>query len=1007
MKKITEEVCNWLTSPVSCSIIILLLSLTGCINHGNNADSSKSVEQIRQEFLNPPDECRPETFWVWMGGLISKKGITSDLESMAKAGIGGVMVMQMPDQCPYPNRWSYRDYPGKVRCLSDDWFGMINYAIGECDRLGLYFSIFMCPGWSHCGAPWVTPAKGIKNLVAGDTLIIGPAIFNGIIPKAPPLQGVEGGNRIPAWSDDFNQNQNTLKPFYKDELILAFPARGEGQALVSHEIIDITEKMSPEGKLVWKVPQGSWKIVRLGIASENGRNHPAPVEGSGPECDRMDPDAVKLVFDGIAGRIQREARAKGYRSFKRFETDSYESGIQDFGMDFRKEFKKRRGYDCSLWLPAWVDKGVVIESADQTRRFRNDMQRTISELWTERFHETLRRLGDDNDLDWLIEPYFKLKIDWRTSGARSRYPGNEFWAKGSVMGEKGTMGPAPGIAALYDLDMVWAEAFTAEPDQSAWRNDPWLLKPYGDRAFCEGINHFIMHAFVHNPFDDRYQPGLTMGYWGTQFSRHLTWWPLSSGWHRYLARCQYMLRQGQPVIDVLHYPQKKEHIPKEFGYAGPYRQVTLNDETLMDRLSVEDGQIVLPNGNSFSALVLNPEMPLRPEALEKILQLVRDGAVLIGDPPPALSPSLENYPEADRQLKKMIEELWKEKRTGKGKVLTGKSAGGYLDDLLGGPGFLCPANPADSISVRAMHRRIGRTDFWFVAFSGERELETELRFRVTGKVPEWWDPVTGKTRMLPEYRQEGIYTVVPFRFFPRQGGFMVFERDAEHTGPFHTGNNHPGEQVLMPIDSPWEVSFDPEWGGPVGPVRFDELADWTERPEKGIRYYSGIAMYETRFDMPGIRNPQEDKKTWLSLGRVKNVARVSLNGKDLGTAWCAPWRVEVPAELIKEKDNRLQVHVANTWVNRLIGDEQEPEDCELAGPDLWFSSMQEQGVRMAGYNKETIGRGLKDLPDWLLDDLPRPSRGRYTFTSWRYYDKSAPLYPSGLLGPVIIIQENP
>jgi len=981
------------------ALITAIIIVVSCGRAENSHKMNIHPDQLRQSFTDPPDNCRPEVMWIWMGGLISREGITADLESMSSVGIGGVMMMQLPDQCPYPRRWSYRDYPGKVKCLSDEWFEMANYAIGECDRLGLNFSLFMCPGWSHCGAPWITPEKGLKILVSKDTVIQGPQQFSATLPKSPAIIGIEGGNYAPEWSDDFKKQTMVTDPYYEDVVLLALPFTENDEVILSDDITDLSQKMTVDGKLIWEVPEGSWKLIRFGLASENGKNHPAPIEGSGLECDRMDPEAVQLVFDGIVGRIYREAKARGYHSFKGFETDSYEGGFQDFGKDFQEEFQRRRGYDCVSWLPAWLNEKLVINTEEITKRFRYDMLRTISELWAERFHGELRRLGDAHDLEWMTEPYGFMPINWRISGARSLKPGNEFWA----CQDQGFVGPASGIAALYDLDIVWAEAFTAEPQHSAWRNDPWVLKPTGDRAFSEGINHFYFHSFVHNPFNDRFKPGLTMGYWGTQFSRHLTWWPVSHGWHRYLSRCQYMLRQGLPVIDVLKYPQEQEYIPKEFGFTGAYRQVTLDDDAIMNMLNVKDGRITLPNGNSFAALVMNPNQPVRPEALIKIRELVKAGATLIGGPPPPNSPGLENYPDADREIKKLINEIWNEKNIGKEKVLTEKPAEKHLDDLLGGPDFQYSANAGDASDIYAMHRRTENTFFWFVAYSGDEELETNLYFRVSGLVPEFWDPVTGKSRPLPEYRQEGLYTVIPFTFFPRQSGFVVFTEPAGKKKPFPNGKNIPDIHTLVEIKEPWKVTFDPAWGGPVTPIIFNELEDWTSRPEKGIHYYSGIAAYSTNFDVPLLREAKGEGKSWIDLGKIKNLAQVKLNGTDLGYVWCAPWRVGIPADLMKESGNILEIKVANTWVNRLIGDEQEPEDCDIVGPDLWFLG----GDRMGGYDEKTKGRGLKDLPDWLMHDQPRPSQGRYTFTSWRYYDHSAPLLPSGLIGPVRIITENP
>ncbi|MEN8201184.1 MAG: glycosyl hydrolase, partial [Bacteroidota bacterium] len=390
-----------------------------------------------------------------------------------------VIVMQMPDQAPYPQRWDFRDYPGKIKVLSDEWFEIVNYAVGEADRLNLTFSMFLCPGWSHAGGPWVTPEKGLKKLVAAEIEVNGPVLFNEILPKAPRSVGIGGGNELPSWfSLKDKQKVNVSSDFYKDIAVIALPVVGDNIVIPPDSIIDISCHMDTEGKLKWEVPEGSWKIVRLGVAAENGVNHPAPFEATGLECDRMDTAAVQQVFDGMIGRIIDEAKAKGYSSFKSFETDSYEGGFQDFGLDFQEQFLKRRGYDCTPWLPAWLNRhipGYVIGSKDLTKRFVSDMTRTISELTAGRFNGELQNLADENSVEWITEPYFFLNVDWRLLGARSNMPGSEFW-----VGKPFSMiGPAPDIAALYGLQVVWAESFTAESFNSAWRNTPYELKPWG------------------------------------------------------------------------------------------------------------------------------------------------------------------------------------------------------------------------------------------------------------------------------------------------------------------------------------------------------------------------------------------------------------------------------------------------------------------------------------------------------------------------------------------------
>lgn len=974
----------------------------------NQSSFSYSSDTLIQSFARPPLEDRPEVFWQWMGGMLSKEGIRKDLEAMAEQGIGGVLVMQLSDQTPNPEQWAFRDYPGKVKCLSDEWFDLVNYAIGEADRLGMTFSIFISPGWSHIGGPVVRPGKGLKQLVAARTEVQGPVSFDGVLSRAPRVVPRNGGLNIPSWlPPDRRQVPRKLPDFYSDVAVIAIPVTKNNETVPITDIKDISEHMDAAGRLRWDVPRGKWNIIRFGVASENGVNHPAPVEATGLEADRMDTSAINLVFNSTIERILREARAKGYRSFKAFETDSYEAGFQDFGLDFRKQFLERRGYDCVAWLPAWLNKKLVIGSPELTKRFCYDMMRTISELTIERTHSKLRQLADERGVKWMTEPYFKLRIDWRTAAARSTMPGSEVWVGKPV---ERLIGAAPDVAALYGLPIVWAEIFSAESYNSAWRNDPFVLKPYGDAAFCRGINHFFMHGFVHNPFDDRYQPGLTMSYWGTQLGRYLTWWPYASSWHLYLARCQFMLRQGHVINDVLVYPAREEHIPGPAIDAGPFRQVVLNDDALLTRLSVSEGRIVVKDGGSFAALALTPNLELRPEALRKILELVNDGAVLIGQRPLPISASLENYPDCDKEVAALVSKIWgrdsandtgryRNITLGRGRVFATTMFSEVLNELTAGPDIKF-FSEKDSVvnNLDFIHRRDGNTEIYFVCNTSDQLVNTTAAFRVVDGVPEQWDAVTGERRAFSSWEMKNGFTSLHLRFQPRQSFFIIFRREADLKGLSKVALSPP--KLVTDITGQWDVSFDPRWGGP-SQVRFEKLEDWTKRKEKNIKYYSGTAIYRTNFDLPSLPVTAEGKPSvyYLQLGTVHNVAQVALNGQDLGIVWCAPWQVKIPDKLLKEGGNKLSVRIANTWVNRLIGDEQEPEDCDLI---TWDPPTNRKG----SYDINIPGHGLKDLPDWFIKDEPRPSKGRFTFTIWRFYDKDAPLLPSGLLGPVLIVSAD-
>ena len=280
---------------------------------------------------------------------------------------------------------------------------------------------------------------------------------------------------------------------------------------------------------------------------------------------------------------------------------------------------------------------------------------------------------------------------------------------------------------------------------------------------------------------------------------------------------------------------------------------------------------------------------------------------------------------------------------------------------------------ADGLPVTAIHRRAEGADLWFVANPQRAGGEARCIFKVTGKQPELWDPVTGEMRDLPEFKNANGQTELTLKFGAAQSFFVVFRKP----GIPSPGSNFPALARIAEISGPWEVRFDPKWGGPAS-VIFDKLADWTSHPESGIRYYSGTATYQKTFDgAAGNR---------LDLGVVNHLARVRLNGRDLGVVWTAPWQVRVPAGLLKPTGNQLEIKVTNVWANRLIGDEQEPADCEWS----------------PGHHFKEQGEFLQRFPEWFVENKPRPSKGRYCFTTWNYFTKESPLVPSGLVGPVTL-----
>jgi hypothetical protein len=856
------------------------------------------------------------------------------MEAMKNAGLGGAFIFHV-GQLPI-------DSPVKFR--SEEWWQLMRFASDEATRLGLDLGFHNCPGWSSSGGPWITPDKSMQKVVWSEQTFTGPGKFDAVLPQ-------------PAVNAKWN--------FYRDIAVLAIPDRLN---IAPADILDLTSQCDAAGKLTWDAPAGNWRLLRFGHTTTGKGPSPAPPGAEGLECDKLDRQGVDAHFDNYITKILENAGPATGRSLRTVFIDSYEVGDQDWSISFRDEFKRRRGYDPVPWLVTATK--CVVENPAVTARFQYDWKRTIAELFADNYYgymaERVRRIPG---LKLDIEPYTG-PFDTVTCGTRADELAAEFWQTPATWGWE-TLKPVASAAHTAGIRMVGAESFTGQPQNAKWQQDPYALKAVGDRAYCLGVNQMILHTSAHQPWTNAW-PGMTMGWWGTHFGRTQTWWEDAPAWTTYLSRCQYLLQQGMFVGDVCYLspgggPAMPDLPP---GFDGDL----CGEELFLKSMTVTDGRLTLPSGMSYRLLVLPNREVMTPAVARKIRELANAGAMILG-PKPSSSPSLQEYPACDQEVRQIAADLWDT-----GKVIAGKSAAQALADLKVPPDFQVRGK-----NIMWIHRRIGSAEVYFVSNQEDAGRVADCTFRVEGRQPELWDAATGEMRDAQTFSSHAGLTRLQVKFDPRGSVFVVFRKPAS---PASGGNNWNEFSVVQELTGAWQVRFDPRWGGP-GQVTFEALTGWTKRSEAGIRYFSGTAIYEKTFK---ASKPAKGARVFLDLGEIKNLAAVRLNGQDLGIAWKPPFRVEV-TNALRRGANKLEVRVTNLWPNRLIGDEQEPDDC------VWG---EEAFCNYAGPNTP-VGRPLKEIPAWLTEGMPRPSAGRYTFTSWKFYSKNSPLLESGLLGPVQVI----
>lgn len=692
------------------------------------------------------------------------------------------------------------------------------------------------------------------------------------------------------------------------------------EAIAPERVLDISASLRPDGKLVWKAPEGDWMILRMGMTPTGVVNSPASPEGTGLEIDKLSKKHVESHFNAFLGEIIRRIPAEERACWKVIVEDSYETGGQNYTDDFLEKFKTCYGYDPTPWLP--VFSGKVVLNRDASDRFLWDVRRLVADLVAYEYVGGLREVGEKEGLGTWLENYghWGFPGEFLQYGGQSTEIGGEFWSEG----ELGSIEcrAAASCAHIYGKNAVSAESFTCSG--APWSRYPYLMKKKGDWSFTEGINNTLLHVYIQQP--DNRIPGIN-AWFGNEFNRNNTWFSHLDLFITYIRRSNYMLRQGLHVADVAYFIG--EDAPKMTGIRDPeiapgYTYDYINAEVILNRLNADAEGFYLPDGTRYKLLVLPPLATMRPEILHKIKSLIEAGGAVMGLPPTS-SPSLQNYPSADSVLQETAHAMWenldgvktKERKLGRGILMQGYSIAEAMERLAVKPDFVA----SDKAPIAWLHRKTESSDIYFVSNQSEEPVQTTLSFRVAGRMPELCDAVTAEVRPLPAYRTEENITSIPIRLAPLQSAFVLFAAPAVEPASGNPADNNPEPFETVNLSENWIVHFDTLWFGPRTPRHFSTLTDWSRHNDDSIRYYSGKARYTKSIVLDSIAS---GCKISLNLGKVAAMAKVWVNREYAGGAWTYPYSVNV-GPFLKPGENRIDVEVAGTWLNRLVGDAALPE----------------------------------------------------------------------------------
>jgi hypothetical protein len=894
-----------------------------------------------EEFRNPSREYRPLALWTWLNGYVDTTQLVYELEQMKSKGMRGALIWDLGALMD-PEKL----IPAGPALLGDESLSYFSLALSTGRELDLDLGWVAASSW-NAGGEWVEEAHAAKELISSSQLVEGPSQL-----KISILEPI--GKRRSA--SLYSLLTTVAVPFTEDGIIDYRNAKPI-----------VLDEFTRENKLIdWNIPPGKWEILSFFIGNTGQQLVVPSPNSSGLIIDHLSKEATANFFDSIFHRLA-PITGKG-NQFKFFMHDSYEVWeANDWSPMFLEKFKSVYEYDPLPYLPL-IDSHTSKDSQLQ-KRFLHDYSRLISDMMIENHFAQSTEIAGKHGIEMIIEAGHggNVRVEPLKALGNSHIPMGEFWNRQRHWVTK----EASSAAHIYGKKIVASESLTG---WNHWQHGPTDFKQLIDIAFCDGLNQIVFHTFSHNPAIAG-KPGFVY-HAGEHINVNATWWETARPFMDYIARCSYMLRQGNFVADVLLYygdeapnlvpprrmdpnytPDMAGIFPTYFydeskcphcgrprplnpGKLPGYQYDYINEDIITTTLEAENGSLVLPHGQTYKVLVLPDRADISLDVLKRLERLISNGAVVIGRKPER-STSLKDYPAVDGEVKEIADKIWGDcdgerilsNKYGKGTVYWGKSVQDVLEERRISPDFEVIGIDNHDMRIDFVHRQTDGEDVFFISNSSDKQEKITAVFRVDqDSKPEIWDAATGLIQREVKYGRAKNGLQLEVTMDPLASRFVIFRK-------YTQGKNDDGlyydlqaglqdklqsEKIHQSIDlsSDWIISFDTNRGGPKS-LKVDKLLSWTALADEGVNYYSGAADYSRDFNV-GEAALSQDVEAIVSFDNVQEMAQVFVNGNDCGILWLPPYAARITPYLIAGK-NTITVKVINTWNNRIVGDLRSPE----------------------------------------------------------------------------------